>query len=968
MSRTVMSSRLFAATFVTPVVARRLAAGIAVGTLVASATIAASPSFATAADTAQTFVATGSVQTWTVPAGVTQIYVDISGAQGGAAYGGGGGGAELTGTISVTPGETLHIIAGGVGQNGARYSAGAGGGGGSFIYTTPDQDGILAAAGGGGGAGSNTFQSAANTGTSGTAGENGGGAGGSAGNGGSAGTAGGGGGLLTNGGGSGGGQSVAAGASGGPGGYYGAGGFGGGGGTNGYAGAGGGGYSGGGGGTYNGNNGGGGGGGSYFSGTLTGAVNTHGGNGVVTLYYPSNLTSASPAAGTAGSSVTIDGSGLAGASVTIGGLAATVTSSTDTQVIATVPAPSSLPTEAQRVDVTTAGGVTLPVVGAFTYLPSPPLFTADSPPSTATVGTPYSYTFTASGGPAPTFAVSSGALPAGLTLTSDGVLSGTPTASGASTFTVTASNGVSPDASSDSQTITVGQGAQAITFTPLTSPATVGDQQTLAAVGGGSGEPVTFALGSGTTNSACSITGTSLSFDHAGTCEVLADQAGNDDYLAAPEVSQTIPVALAPTVTTVDLADSEIVFGQSTTATATVEGGIAGSVQFSVDGNDVGTPVTVSSGQATSPALSGLAAGSHPIGATFTPDDQTKYAASSADPANLVVDQAATTTAITVHPKSLSASVTPVAPDAGTPTGTVTFLVGGSPVGTASLTDGVATLAYTLPNGKSNAVAAQYAGDTDFLASSDSATRQDPTIAARLTSAHPRSAAGWYRGPVTVRFTCTAKGASLVNGCPAPVTLSRNGAARSVSRTISAVDGGIATVSITGINIDRTRPRVSISGLTRGAPYFAKAPVGRCVARDHLSGVATCKISRHRRGNSKVYVATATDRAGNVARARRTVRVSSFVLAGAAYRHGSYVVHAGHTYTMLVAAGSRPRYVDAALHPRQPQGLDNAFHRIGHRRWALGVTFSTGMLRHPYWNIGARVGHHLRVLKVHVVR
>src|SRR5207302_2558384 len=33
----------------------------------------------------------------------------------------------------------------------------------------------------------------------------------------------------------------------------------------------------------------------------------------------------------------------------------------------------------------------------------PPMFTADSPPATATVGSPYSYTFVSTGSPTPTF-------------------------------------------------------------------------------------------------------------------------------------------------------------------------------------------------------------------------------------------------------------------------------------------------------------------------------------------------------------------------------------------------------------------------------------------------------------------------------------------------------------------------------------------------------------------------------------
>ena len=66
-------------------------------------------------------------------------------------------------------------------------------------------------------------------------------------------------------------------------------------------------------------------------------------------------------------------------------------------------------------------------------------------PTGATVGTPYSFTVVASGTPTPSYTVTSGALPAGLTLDGvTGVISGTPTTAGTATFTITAANGVSP--------------------------------------------------------------------------------------------------------------------------------------------------------------------------------------------------------------------------------------------------------------------------------------------------------------------------------------------------------------------------------------------------------------------------------------------------------------------------------------------------------------------------------------------
>ena len=82
-----------------------------------------------------------------------------------------------------------------------------------------------------------------------------------------------------------------------------------------------------------------------------------------------------------------------------------------------------------------------PAAGSVTYKVSPePIFTSPAPPSTALIGNPFHFTFTASGMPAPTYALASGALPHGLSLGPDGVLAGTPDQAGTFTFTVEAAN------------------------------------------------------------------------------------------------------------------------------------------------------------------------------------------------------------------------------------------------------------------------------------------------------------------------------------------------------------------------------------------------------------------------------------------------------------------------------------------------------------------------------------------------
>ena len=111
--------------------------------------------FNTSAQTS-TYNYTGGLQTYTVPAGVTSIAVDVIGAQGGGrqcAYGGaeyqsaGGCGGRVQATVNVTPGHVLNIAVGGGGYGNGTATAAVYGGGG----TVPGWNNIYPAASGGGG-------------------------------------------------------------------------------------------------------------------------------------------------------------------------------------------------------------------------------------------------------------------------------------------------------------------------------------------------------------------------------------------------------------------------------------------------------------------------------------------------------------------------------------------------------------------------------------------------------------------------------------------------------------------------------------------------------------------------------------------------------------------------------------------------------------------------------------------------
>jgi hypothetical protein len=89
------------------------------------------------------------------------------------------------------------------------------------------------------------------------------------------------------------------------------------------------------------------------------------------------------------------------------------------------------------------------------------------------------------------------------------------------------------------QTIAVGAGAQNISFSPAPSLA-VGGTGTVTATGGASGNTVTF---TSTTPSICTVTGSTVTVLTAGSCVIAANQAGNANYAAAAQATQTITIS-----------------------------------------------------------------------------------------------------------------------------------------------------------------------------------------------------------------------------------------------------------------------------------------------------------------------------------------------------------------------------------------------------------------------------------------
>lgn len=121
------------------------------------------------------------------------------------------------------------------------------------------------------------------------------------------------------------------------------------------------------------------------------------------------------------------------------------------------------------------------------------------------------------------------------------------------------------------QNFSVGQGNQVVSFG--TAPTVlVGSTGNVAATGGASGNTITYAS---TTTGVCTITGTTVTGVSVGSCTITADQAGNANYNAATQTSQTFSVAKGNQVISFGSAPSVSVGG---TGTVSATGGGSGNV------------------------------------------------------------------------------------------------------------------------------------------------------------------------------------------------------------------------------------------------------------------------------------------------------------------------------------------------------------------------------------------------------
>jgi hypothetical protein len=426
-------------------------------------------------------------------------------------------------------------------------------------------------------------------------------------------------------------------------------------------------------------------------------------------------------------------------------------------------------------------------------------------------------------------------LPPGLSLASDGTLSGVPTTTGSFPFTVVAAD--LAGFGSQTYTVTVKFGTssllrsapgasvfgQAVAFLAVVTPTSgtltgtvdFQDGSTDLTPGG-----VTLAAGRATfTTAAMSIGSHTITASYSGTSIFEVSTASSIQMVSKAATATALTSSVSPAVS-----GQKIVFRATVHAVAPGTGMPTGTVDFKDGATDL-TPggVTLSGGEAIYSTTT-LALGSHTITALYSGDAD--YTASQVNDTSGVVNKAGSHTVLTSSPNpavfgqvvSFTVLVRSGPLGSGTPTGTVTFLDGTKTMGSMTLNSaGRATFTTAALSRGNHAINANYSGDGNFLASSytnfGETVLQDATTTTVTPSANPAVVG------TTITFTASvvanAPGAGRPTGT---VTFKDN---TTVLGTATLNSGGQATFTTSALALGTHAISASYAGDTSFLSSFS---------------------------------------------------------------------------------------------------------------------------------------------------
>ncbi len=344
-----------------------------------------------------------------------------------------------------------------------------------------------------------------------------------------------------------------------------------------------------------------------------------------------------------------------------------------------------------------------------------------------------------------------------------------------------------------------------------------------------------------------------------GTDSLTAQYLGDPNFTGS--MSSAVSVTISPTgiatKTTLTSSTNPSVFGQSVTLTATVapssgSGSPSGSVTFYAGSTPLGTATV--SGKKASLKTTSVPVGSQAITAVYS--GNTTYAPGTSAVFTQTVHQDSTTTKVTssANPSvvgerlTLTATVSASSPGSGTATGTVTFSVGSTVLGTATLGGGTASLSVSPQLSVGNhTIKASYGGDTNFKTSVGTLTqtvKQDSTTTSIVSSANPS-----VHGQ-SLTFTATVIANVPGSGTPTGSLTFTNGSTTLGTVTLS---GGMASLSTAKLATGKD----TITATYKGSSSFttSNARLKQTVSQDAASATVTSSLNPSVHGQSVTFTA-----------------------------------------------------------------------------------------------------------------
>ena len=457
----------------------------------------------------------------------------------------------------------------------------------------------------------------------------------------------------------------------------------------------------------------------------------------------------------------------------------------------------------------------------------PVIFTATVSPVAPGAGTPTgSVTFLDGGSP-----IGSGTL-------SSGVATFTTSALAVGNHTLTANYGGDGNFNSGTGSLTgnpqvVNKTSSATTVTSSQNPSFIGQSviftATVAAVAPGTGTPtgtVTF-LDGGSTIGTGPLSAGVATFTTAGLAggnhTVTATYSGDANFNGStgsltgnPQVvNKTNSASVVTSSLNASVFGQPLIFTAMVSAVAPGSGTPTGTVTFLDGGSPVGTG-TLSGGVATF-ASSALAAGTHTLTTNYGGDANFNGSTGSLTGNPQVVNKSGSTTPVSssANPSAsgqsviFTTTVSPVAPGAGVPTGTVTFLDGGGPIGTGTLSGGIATFSTSALSMANHTLTSSYGGDGSFNGSTGSLNSNPQVVnKSNSTTAISSSANPAVIGQ-SIIFTATVSPAAPGTGTPTGTVTFLDGG---ISLGTSTLSGGIATFTTSALAIGNHAVTTNYSG------------------------------------------------------------------------------------------------------------------------------------------------------------